>query len=159
MDKPGTIQRWHGDDGARLRAVERRRQHAQLGSPGDYWFADTNAGSVDAEAAACANPPSSDPPHYSSSGASWMLFGYDQTFYNHVIGPNSTSADCSPVSVNYGYQGGMDGGIVTARSHHGPGVNLLTADGSVHFITSGIACPCGGRLGTRAGGEIISSGF
>jgi len=43
------------------------------------------------------------------------------------------------------------------RSLHPGGVNFLMGDGSVKFIKSGISLPTYWALGTRAGGEVISS--
>jgi prepilin-type processing-associated H-X9-DG protein len=54
-----------------------------------------------------------------------------------------------------------DGGptfmALNATSDHPGGVNVLFADGSVHFIKSSIAGATWRALGTISGGEIISS--
>jgi prepilin-type processing-associated H-X9-DG protein len=125
----------------------------------DYWFADRRATTVDDAVLNCANTPEGDPPHYSRSGSSWLLFGYDQSFYNHIISPNAATPDCSENNIREKIDGGEDGGIHTARSHHSGGVNLVTADGSVRFIKATIATAVWRALGTRAGGEIFDSGF
>lgn len=70
--------------------------------------------------------------------------------YNHVMPPNTWS--CA-----YGGRWGDMGGAVTATSRH-PGVaNVLFADGSVKAIKSSISPQTWWALGTRAGGEVISS--
>ena len=45
----------------------------------------------------------------------------------------------------------------TANSRHPGGVNVGLADGSVRFIKSTINIPTWRALGTRNGGEVISS--
>jgi prepilin-type N-terminal cleavage/methylation domain-containing protein/prepilin-type processing-associated H-X9-DG protein len=83
-----------------------------------------------------------------AAGSLWFS-GY-QTFtrYNHVMPPNANSC-------GYGNYGG--GGAFTAGSRHSGGVNSLFADGSVRFIKSSISAPTWWALGTRAGGEVVSS--
>jgi prepilin-type processing-associated H-X9-DG protein len=70
------------------------------------------------------------------------------TRYNHVMPPNTWSC---------GYGGTHDGGASTASSRHSGGVNLLMADGSVRFIKQTISVPVWQGLGSRNGGELISS--
>ena len=52
-----------------------------------------------------------------------------------------------------------DGGLDDFSSNHTGGVNLLFADGSVHFLRSitvdGVERRAFWALGTRAGGEVI----
>jgi prepilin-type processing-associated H-X9-DG protein len=45
----------------------------------------------------------------------------------------------------------------TSRSYHPGGVNVLMTDGSCHFFKSSIAQQTWRALGTRAGGEVVSS--
>jgi prepilin-type processing-associated H-X9-DG protein len=53
-----------------------------------------------------------------------------------------------------------DGGLDDFSSNHTGGINLLFADGSVHFIRSITADGAERRafwaMGTRAGGEVVS---
>ncbi|HEX4589606.1 MAG TPA: H-X9-DG-CTERM domain-containing protein [Gemmataceae bacterium] len=53
-----------------------------------------------------------------------------------------------------------DGGLDDFSSYHSGGVNLLFADGSVHFVKSITADGTERRafwpLGTRAGGEVVT---
>ena len=50
-----------------------------------------------------------------------------------------------------------DGQYQNVNSTHPGGANLLFGDGSVHFIKSSVAYRTYWALGTRAGGEVISS--
>lgn len=42
-----------------------------------------------------------------------------------------------------------------ARSRHAGGVNVLFADGSVHFIANNVHLDTWHALGTRAGSEVL----
>lgn len=83
------------------------------------------------------------------SGKWWFWMGRERVQYNHAQPPNGPIPDC--LAAHYHTAAGM----ITARSLHGGGVNLLTADGAVHFVGDGIAPPIWWALGTRAGGEIV----
>jgi prepilin-type processing-associated H-X9-DG protein len=48
-------------------------------------------------------------------------------------------------------------GAWTAQSRHPGGVNVCFGDGSVHFIKQSISLPVWWGIGTKAGGEVISS--
>ena len=49
--------------------------------------------------------------------------------------------------------------VVTSRSYHSGGVNVLLMDGSVRFVRSSISAATWRALGTRAGGEVIGTDF
>lgn len=68
---------------------------------------------------------------------------------NQLLPPNSQHADC----INYSAHAGMK----TSRSRHSGGANSLFSDGSVRFIKTSINPPTWWALGSRAGGEVISS--
>ncbi len=91
--------------------------------------------------------------HDSYSGFTWLVGGYNQTWYNHVLGPNSATPDCgveTPV-------GGMNGdpGAFAARSFHPGGVNLLFADGGARFVTDPVDLGAWRAISTRRGGEAV----
>jgi prepilin-type processing-associated H-X9-DG protein len=84
----------------------------------------------------------------SKRGAKWLDGHYGNTLYNHYYPPNPVGKwDCGNASHNKG--------LSTARSFHGGGVNLLLADGSVHFIRDGIDMPTWRGLATRDGSEVL----
>jgi prepilin-type N-terminal cleavage/methylation domain-containing protein/prepilin-type processing-associated H-X9-DG protein len=127
----------------------------------DYWFSgfsQTSASDSDADALirVCASAKGV-PEHYSSSGSTWFIFGFDRTFYNHASSPNAATPDCTPVPASYGLRGGADGGVFAARSKHSGRVNVLCADGSVRQIGQGISLAIWRALGTRSGAELMSS--
>jgi prepilin-type processing-associated H-X9-DG protein len=84
--------------------------------------------------------------------ARWINGHYGDALYNHFYPPNSSMWDCGD-----SYNGGTfsSHALTAARSNHAGGVNVLLADGSVHFITNGIALTTWQALATRAGDEVI----
>ena len=74
--------------------------------------------------------------------------------YFHFGTPNTLLCDTNP-STDLGLGGGQ--GTISPNSNHPGGVNLCLADGSVRFIKNSISLPVWWALGTRAGGEVISS--
>ncbi len=89
--------------------------------------------------------------YHPEAGLTWFVGSVAQTYYNHIIGPNSATADC----IATGFTPVM--GIVGARSNHPGGVHAGMADGSVRFISNGITPPVWRALGTRAGGEVVDA--
>jgi len=87
-----------------------------------------------------------------SGGSTWLIGTPSQTCYNHVMIPNDPVPDC----VESGWNPAP--GLVGARSNHPGGVQSAFCDGSVRFLTNNIQRRVWMALGTRAGGEIVSSG-
>jgi len=87
-------------------------------------------------------------------GFAWANGEYRSALYNHNAPPNSRTPDCMGVLI---------GGDVTerftpygwraARSRHASGVNVLLADGSVHFVGETIDLDIWRALATIAGGD------
>jgi prepilin-type N-terminal cleavage/methylation domain-containing protein/prepilin-type processing-associated H-X9-DG protein len=76
--------------------------------------------------------------------------------YNHFTGPNQTGCIWRNIDTNgNGY--GTLGDALPPSSNHPGGVNVGFTDGSVRFIKDTIALPTWWALGTRNGGELISS--
>ncbi len=93
---------------------------------------------------------------YTESGAAWFDPGFGETYYNHVETPNYQLPDCG-IGLHLG--GGGDGGMITLRSWHHGGVNVLYGDGSVHFIKDGINLSLWRAMSTRNGGEVFDAIF
>ncbi|WP_165228156.1 DUF1559 family PulG-like putative transporter [Aquisphaera insulae] len=107
----------------------------------------------------CASVPSGVPPHSSIGGTSWFRNGFDYAWYNHATGVNSRIPDCTDLPPEAGIRGSPGSGIYAARSFHGGGALVLTADGSVHWVKGGVALPIWRALGTRAGQETCGPPF
>lgn len=97
---------------------------------------------------ACDWPSLPDPKHVSFAGSTWVLSGYTQTWYNHILVPNSPISDCT--------DGGPEAnGAYTARSFHDGCVNILLADGAVRRASETIDLVVWRALGTVAGDEQV----
>jgi prepilin-type N-terminal cleavage/methylation domain-containing protein/prepilin-type processing-associated H-X9-DG protein len=70
--------------------------------------------------------------------------------YTHTVPPNHPGRDCM-------YLIGADQFHLASRSYHPGGVNVSFADGSVRFIAETINAEAWKALGTRSGGEVVSS--
>ncbi len=75
--------------------------------------------------------------------------------YNHFGTPNTTSCHNKTQESTQVWE--ISAGISPPTSRHPGGVNLCTGDGSVKFIKDSVAIPTWWALGTRNGGEVISS--
>ncbi|MFO0959135.1 MAG: DUF1559 domain-containing protein [Isosphaeraceae bacterium] len=85
----------------------------------------------------------------------WGYAWYVSTLYNHAAPPNWVGYDCGLGSSIIDVP--SEHGIVSARSNHPGGVNTLLGDGSVKFIKNSVSIQTWRALGTRAGGEVIST--
>jgi prepilin-type N-terminal cleavage/methylation domain-containing protein len=75
--------------------------------------------------------------------------------YMHYTAPNSVPCNHTGDPSWLTYVGPQ--GSVPANSNHSGGVNLCLTDGSVRFIKDSINLPTWWALGSRRGGEVISS--
>jgi prepilin-type N-terminal cleavage/methylation domain-containing protein/prepilin-type processing-associated H-X9-DG protein len=93
-------------------------------------------------------------------GSSWILGVPAVTMYNHDRTPNDLKIDCigglthSRCEVSTLDASSLS---VAARSRHPGGVNALFADGAVRFIKSSVNLGPWRALGSRDGGENVSS--
>jgi prepilin-type N-terminal cleavage/methylation domain-containing protein/prepilin-type processing-associated H-X9-DG protein len=91
-------------------------------------------------------------------GFAWVNGEYRCGLFNNYLTPNSSRIDCMATVLNtsdpaqlfaaYGWR--------AARSRHSRGVNVLVADGSVHFAAEGIDSTVWRGLSTRSGKESVS---
>jgi prepilin-type N-terminal cleavage/methylation domain-containing protein/prepilin-type processing-associated H-X9-DG protein len=82
----------------------------------------------------------------SNAGGPWMTDGHTPCRYYHAFQPNTRSCMFPPQRVS-----------TTANSRHPGGVNVCMADGSVRFFKSTVNLIPWQAIGTRNGGEVISS--
>jgi prepilin-type processing-associated H-X9-DG protein len=75
-----------------------------------------------------------------------MTDGHTPCRYYHAFPPNSRSCMFPPQRIS-----------TTANSRHPGGVNVCMADGSVRFFKSTVSLVPWQAVGTRNGGEVISS--
>jgi prepilin-type N-terminal cleavage/methylation domain-containing protein/prepilin-type processing-associated H-X9-DG protein len=74
------------------------------------------------------------------------------TNYTHTVPPNWQNRDCLRwPAVSHGH--------LAARSYHDGGVNVVMADGSVHFVSNTIDLRVWRALGSKAGNESVGSSF
>ena len=85
----------------------------------------------------------------------WPTAAYSGSMYNHVAPPNWRGQDCGMASAIADVPG--EHAIVSARSDHPGGVNVLLGDGSVRFVKDSVNLEAWRALGTRDGGEVISA--
>ena len=138
---------------------EKRRGQGSRDPKSDL-FQMPNAMSLDMTYQACrALDPATAMVYTSRMGAAWAVGAMTCIEYNHVAPPNDRS--CA------GAMGGMmDGGSsmmvdmtvqIPASSLHPGGANVLMGDGSVRFVKESVAVDVWRALGTRNGGEVVSS--
>jgi prepilin-type N-terminal cleavage/methylation domain-containing protein/prepilin-type processing-associated H-X9-DG protein len=91
------------------------------------------------------------------NGVRWAWGAVAMSLFQTIVPPNSTlyrwnscrsgCMNCSP----------DDSSFSNAQSNHSGGANFLMADGSVRFIKDTVSQKTYLSLGTRAGGEVVSS--
>ena len=83
----------------------------------------------------------------------WPFAFYSSTLYNHVAPPNWGYIDCGQRSAIPDRPG--EHAIVTARSYHVGGVNVVMGDGNVRFINDGVDLEVWRAVGSRDGHEDL----
>ncbi len=84
----------------------------------------------------------------------WGFSWYIATLYNHAATPNWKGWDCgfgtSIMDVP------SEHAVMSARSYHPGGVNVLLGDGSVRYVKDSVSPATWRALGTRNGQEVLS---
>jgi prepilin-type N-terminal cleavage/methylation domain-containing protein len=83
-------------------------------------------------------------------GENWLIGQKYLTLYDNTLPVNCPTCSSTIASTQVL-------GAVTATSFHFQGVNYLLVDGSVHFVRETVDMGVWQSLGTRSGGEIVSS--
>jgi prepilin-type N-terminal cleavage/methylation domain-containing protein/prepilin-type processing-associated H-X9-DG protein len=111
-------------------------------------------------ASLCLSLPTSTTQFQATKGVRWHYGAPGHSMYNHRRAPNDPQPDCrgglphsDKSDPNWSYLSLN----VTTRSLHPGGVNSLMADGSVKFVKNTINVLTWQALGSRNGGEVISS--
>jgi prepilin-type processing-associated H-X9-DG protein len=90
----------------------------------------------------------------SQLGREWAQGMLGHTLGTTLLPPNSSYYNCNMES----WGGDFDApGMYNLSSYHPGGANIAFADGSVRFVKSSMSWPTIWALGSRAGGEVISS--
>jgi prepilin-type N-terminal cleavage/methylation domain-containing protein/prepilin-type processing-associated H-X9-DG protein len=84
----------------------------------------------------------------------WPYAWYIATMYNHVATPNWESYDCGLGSSIVDVP--SEHAIISARSYHAGGVNVLYGDGSCTFTGNSVDFVIWRAMGTRNGNEAVS---
>ncbi|WP_206107653.1 DUF1559 domain-containing protein [Paludisphaera rhizosphaerae] len=92
-----------------------------------------------------------------ATGNRWGWGAMTMTLFNTIVPPNSKQHAWNACRPDCGGCGPDDSAYSNAQSYHSGGVNVLFSDGSVKFVKDSINMRTWMALGTRAGGEVISS--
>ena len=93
-------------------------------------------------------------------GCLWAWGTEAMTMFNTIVPPSSqqyTWGNCRFGCNTCGVASADHSNIVNASSNHSGGANVMMGDGHVQFIKGSISMSTWWQLGTRAGGEVISS--
>lgn len=122
----------------------------------DFWYSGaalvSSKLSPDGMASACAVLSGPPVEYYGLGGSSWYFAGYENSWYNHVLPPNSPTPDCAQDFMLSGMSPASGGGF-GARSYHPGGVNCLYMDASVRFVSDTVDLELWRAIATCAGGE------
>ena len=109
--------------------------------------------SADEAVSVCQSQVRANSPHASAIGSTWIFGGWQHTWYNHVLPPNSPIPDGSDCCA--ACAGGGDV-LMTVRSEHPGGVNVVMGDGAARFVSDRIDISIWQALSTRAGSAPTS---
>jgi prepilin-type processing-associated H-X9-DG protein len=98
------------------------------------------------------------PSSRANTGYRWQQGTAGFSFVNIILPPNSTQYTFSACRWGCNDNCGADtGSLFGVSSFHSGGVNVVFADGSVRFIKDSINQNTWMSLGSRDGGEVVSS--
>jgi prepilin-type N-terminal cleavage/methylation domain-containing protein/prepilin-type processing-associated H-X9-DG protein len=127
-------------------------------NPEPLYDARTDLPGVMARAQACVNAIVATPGSNSNRGYRWQTGSPGLSLTNIILTPNSNLYQFSACRWDCGPGCGTDfGHLFTPSSLHPGGVNVLFGDGSVRFVKSSISQQVWMSLGSKDGGEIVSS--
>ena len=99
----------------------------------------------------------SKPGNGSNRGQRWQTGSPGLTLISIILTPNSQQYPFSACRLDCAGCGTDFGHLFVASSFHSGGVNTLFADGSVRFVKDGVSQPVWMSIGSRDGGEVVSS--
>jgi prepilin-type N-terminal cleavage/methylation domain-containing protein/prepilin-type processing-associated H-X9-DG protein len=97
------------------------------------------------------------PPWSDDKGYRWGTGSPGVTLFNSIVPPNSQQYPWSGCRFSCEGCGFEFGQYENVSSNHPGGVNCMMADGSVHFVKNSIDMFTWWKLGTKAGGEVVSA--
>ena len=121
----------------------------------------SNITAVNAAALSCAqtlktNGSGSGSGVFGSTGSQWITGTMGYNLFNTICPPSSQQYQFG--GCKFRGSGVLEGlNIMNSQSNHPGGANFMFADGSVHYLKSTVNQLTYMSLGTRAGGEVISS--
>jgi prepilin-type N-terminal cleavage/methylation domain-containing protein/prepilin-type processing-associated H-X9-DG protein len=86
----------------------------------------------------------------------WTRGRFTGTLYNHIYTPNAAYFDCCNTCDSIPNTDSEEA-IITARSYHPGGVNVLMGDGQVRFVGDGVDERVWQAIGTRNRQEVVSN--
>jgi prepilin-type N-terminal cleavage/methylation domain-containing protein/prepilin-type processing-associated H-X9-DG protein len=142
-------------------AGREREKRVYYATSNDYRSQPKSIATVNQFLAVCTNLPRGTVPDSGDRGTSWQMAypAYcNYNFYNHVGPPNSRQCSAAARAIRGDNTWGLDvWGTDPPTSSHPGGVNVCMADGSVRFIKDSVNQMTWWALGTRDGGEVVSS--
>jgi prepilin-type N-terminal cleavage/methylation domain-containing protein/prepilin-type processing-associated H-X9-DG protein len=129
---------------------------------GPFYDANANYTAVLADLQTCqtafANPaPNDNQGDNNIKGFRWAQDNGGMTLINTIVPPTSSQYTFGYCGLGSANNNATDQAYQNANSNHPGGANFLFADGNVHFLKSSIGVKTYWALGTKAGGEIVSS--
>jgi len=145
-----------GGSSVRLDSVDAKRGFFDIPGPTNADANDT-AGAMTFLSQCKALPGSKMSGNTQNFGFAWAMgyYVHSNNQYNHFGTPNTTNCHNQTQESSQVWE--MSMGIVPPNSNHSGGVNMCMADGSVKFVKDSVNVQTFWAIGTRNGGEVVSS--